>query len=137
MAEELTEDVADRLEDQLGTNRTVYRGGVPDDPDYPYLVVRSNVGETTSDNLGFGADRRTTAVWVTSVSKRDDAIEAAREASSGSAQAVDALVDYRFSVGQATWLTEHVPSQPPQRDDDLKPDVVFFQVDQFLIPYQP
>lgn len=137
MADDLTDAVADRLEVVLDGARTVYRGAVPTNPTYPYIVVRSNVGETLTGRLSGGVDGRTPVAWLTSVAKRDDAQEAAREASWGSTHAVDALMGYRIPFGAASWLPEHLSSLPVQRDDDLKPAVVMFSVDQLLIPYVP
>lgn len=133
---DVVEVVAARLEAQLQGSRTVYRRAVPAAPDTAYVVVRSSVGETSALNLAESSDLRTPTVWVTSVSRASDPATAARESSWGSQRAVEALVDWRPPLGQAAWTTQHVASQPTQRDDSL-PDVVFYGVDQFSLPYQP
>lgn len=129
--------VADRLEERLGTARTIYQYAVPADPVPRYLVVRANTGETQDDNLGSRVDGRVSAVWVTSVSRSTSARTAGAEALWGATKAVDALtVDWRPEVGAESWQPEHAASQPIQRDDDL-PDFVMYAVDLFLIKYVP
>ena len=60
----------------------------------------------------------------------------AREAKWASRKAVDALVSWRASIGQASWLPEHVVSSRPQRDTDAEGVVVYVN-DQFILRYQP
>lgn len=136
MAEDVVEAVAARIEGFVGS-RSVYRHAVPGGtlPD-SYLVVIASAGETTSTNLSGFADRRTPVVDVRSVARDADRAAAARASSWGARRAVDAMSDWRPTVGRATWLPEHLSSYAPVPDEDL-PDAVMVTVERWTLAYQP
>jgi hypothetical protein len=129
----LVDDVASRLRTQV-PSRTVYEHAVPASPASRYLLVASS--ETRlADTLGDIARMRDSVIWVTSVSRNPDAVQAADEAAWGSEKAADALMGWRTSTGDIAWKPVHLSGQPVQRDDAL-PDVVMFAVDRYGITYQ-
>lgn len=116
--------------------RVVYSHGVPDRPVSEYFAVRSSAGEASSGNFADAIDTRQAVVYVTSVSRRPDPADAGWAASWGADRAVTLLAGRRLDVGRASWMLQHVASQPTTRDDEL-PEVVMYAVDQFLCQYQP
>ena len=136
LAEDIAAVVAARLA-QMITARTVYTYAVPEGylPER-YLLVTANAGETSSGNVAGLADQRMSSVDVTSVAADADRAAAAREALWGSRQAVDALTDYRPTVGRATWRVEHLASYAPRVDESL-PEPVMVAVERFTLAYQP
>ncbi len=133
---DVVEAVASRIE-SLSLSRPAYRWSAPSDPGARYFIVRASTGQTYGDNLSGGVDSREPVVWITSVSSAIDPASAGREAAWGAQRAVDALMGWRFTLGQATWLPEHVASQPPTADDSLPDRTVTQAVEQFVIKYQP
>lgn len=129
--------IAARLAASLGAARVVYPYGVPaGELPARYVVVRASTGEGTAGNLADVVDQRAPVVFVTSVAYADSDADAAREAGWAQRKCVDALTDWRPSLGRASWLPEHVSSLPPSRDDSL-PGPVAYAVDQFIPRYQP
>lgn len=124
------------LETVFGASRTVYLDEAPDG-DLPdrYVIAALSVGESEAAWCG-AVESRTPTLFVTSVARGVDAESAAREAKWASRKAVDALVSWRASIGQASWLPEHVVSSRPQRDTDAE-GVVVYVSDQFVLRYQP
>ena len=129
--------IATRLTAQIGAARTIYQYDVPsgDLPDR-YIVVRASTGESTSDNASGKVDMRTPVIYCTSVARAATEQQAAHEAAWGSLKTVDALIDWRPTVGQASWLIDHFSSLPPTPDNSL-PGPVSYAVDEFIPRYQP
>lgn len=138
MAEDVVEPIASRIESVVGAARVVYRYGVPDGAlPATYILVTASVGETSSSNLAGLADRRTSTVDVKSVSRDPDRHQAAREALWGARKVVDALTDYRPSVGRVAWPMDHLTSYTPVADDSLPDAVVMQAVERYTLAYQP
>lgn len=138
MAEDVVEPIASRIESVVGAARVVYRYGVPDGAlPATYILVTASVGETSSSNLAGLADRRTSTVDVKSVSRDPDRHQAAREALWGARKVVDALTDYRPSVGRVAWPMDHLTSYAPVADDSLPDAVVMQAVERYTLAYQP
>ena len=136
-AVDLVPVVAARLAAQLGASRVVYSYAVPDGAlPARYVVVRASVGEGSTANTAGVVDMRTPVLFVTSVAADADEQRAAREAGWSARKAVDALTDWRPTLGVAAWRPEHVSSLAPSRDDSL-PEPVAYAVDQFIFRYQP
>lgn len=136
MAEDVVETVAARIEAFVG-GRPVYRYAVPPGtlPD-AYLVVIASAGETTSTNMACLADLRSPFVDVRSVARDVDRSAAARESSWGARRVVDAMTDWRPSLGREAHLPKHEASHPPRPDEDL-PDAVMVTVERWTLAYQP
>jgi len=138
LAEDVVEPIASRIESVVGAARVVYRYGVPDGAlPATYILVTASVGETSSSNLAGLADRRTSTVDVKSVSRDPDRHQAAREALWGARKVVDALTDYRPSVGRVAWPMDHLTSYAPVADDSLPDAVVMQAVERYTLAYQP
>ena len=128
MSRALIGTVAARIESGTGAARVVYRGDVPATPAARYLVVRSNIGDDESVDLGDSRAIRSATVWVTSVAPSHD------ESLWGAEKAHAALLGWRPDA--ASWKPVPLSSQPAQRDESL-PSTVWFTVETWGFQFQP
>jgi hypothetical protein len=130
------EAVASRIESQTGAARTVYRTAVPDNPAPRYLVVRSNIGEDESVDLGDSQALRAATVTVTSASTNALDQVAADEAMWGMEKAHGALHGWRPTVGRASWKPVLLSSLEPTNDESL-PTTTYYAVERWGFQFQP
>jgi hypothetical protein len=126
--------VGTRLETMTG--RTVYRHAVPKSPVDRYLFVYSGAGLAQSDNFPSVDVLRDNTVYVTSTSIGEQQA-AADEATWDAEHAQSALINWRPTIGAASWRPTHLSSQPVRRDDSLPDVTAMFAVDAYQFIYQP
>jgi hypothetical protein len=127
----LVAEVTARLGSALGPGWPVYPHGVPDRPTYPYVAVWSDVGGVDSDDLADSQAVRSITVWVSSVASDDQAARAGEQCAWASERALEALIGWRPNQGQISWKPTVLATLPPQRDDDIPGQVVYFCTTQF------
>ena len=127
--------VAARLTTQLAGARAVYAYGVPAGDlllIMSWCVPRRFRGPDTARRID---QRYSPVVFVTSVCRASGEGCACRGASWASRKIVDALTDWRPTIGAAAHLPTHFSATPPTLDTSL-PGSVAFVVDEFTFPYQ-
>ena len=124
------EDIAARLEAQI-PSRTVYPHAVPSGKTIPasYLVVHGSEGSEESTRSADTVNVQTPAVWVTSVSRNENPLAAAREASWAAGRVRAALRNFRPG---GRWSVRAEVSQPARRDESISA-TTFYAVEQFSV----
>ena len=130
------EAVAVQIESLTGTARTVYRNAVPDAPAASYIVVRSNIGEDESVDLGDSQAMRSATVTVTSASTNDRDQDAATAAMWGMEKAHASLHGWRPTIGRAAWKPVLLSSLEPTNDESL-PTTTYYGVERWGFQFQP
>jgi hypothetical protein len=130
------EAVAVQIESLTGTARTVYRNAVPDGPAGSFIVVRSNIGEDESVDLGDSQALRAATVTVTSASTNDRDQDAATAAMWGMEKAHAALHGWRPTIGRAAWKPVLLSSLEPTNDESL-PTTTYYAVERWGFQFQP
>lgn len=112
-------------------NVTVYDGGVPNSPTYPYVVLYGDQGAALANAYTEVSTYRSFRVQTTTVAVNQPQARALAE------RVESALLDVRPAVtGRTCGPIRKEASQPVRRDDDVDP-AVFYAVDIWLLTSVP
>lgn len=136
MSADETTPVVTVVSEALPSPWVVYIDEAPDGVlAHRYVIVSVSTGVASLALCG-GVDMVSPTIAVTCVSAGHDGQMCAREAKAAARLVRDALTSARLSVGQATWLIEHLVSSRTARDETV-PGVTVYTVDQYVMRYQP